>query len=258
MKRIAWLTDIHLNFVSSEQCEAFHQEVASLGPDAVLLGGDIGEAGTFWQYLEEFAESLQVPIYFVLGNHDYYRGSIRRVRAAAELLSEESPYLHWLPFEGVVELSPETALLSHGGWGDARLGDFLGSEIILNDYVLIGGLAEPDDLLEGTFTSDKRELQQRLNHLGDEAAEHFRRLLPTALQRYERILVLTHVPPFREAAWYEGRISGDHWLPHCTCAAAGQVLLKSMREHPDRAMTVLCGHTHGGGESHVLGNLHGQ
>jgi predicted MPP superfamily phosphohydrolase len=58
-----------------------------------------------------------------------------------------------------------------------------------------------------------------------------------------------------EACWHEGRISDDDWLPHFTCQAVGDVLFDAMQKHPDRQMTVLCGHTHGTGEAHMLPNL---
>lgn len=69
------------------------------------------------------------------------------------------------------------------------------------------------------------------------------------------VVVLTHVPPFAEAAWYRGAYSGPDWLPFFACKAAGEVLKASMENHPDKQMTVLCGHTHGGGESSILPNL---
>ncbi len=69
------------------------------------------------------------------------------------------------------------------------------------------------------------------------------------------VYVLTHVPPMREACWYNGRISDDEWAPHFTCRAVGDVLLEVVREHPKRQVTVLCGHTHGAGESWPLKNL---
>src|SRR5215213_9460740 len=69
------------------------------------------------------------------------------------------------------------------------------------------------------------------------------------------IILATHVPPFREACWHQGKISDGDWLPHFTCKAVGDVLLEIMKENPDHKLTVLCGHTHGGGEAQVLPNL---
>jgi Icc protein len=36
----------------------------------------------------------------------------------------------------------------------------------------------------------------------------------------------------------------------------GDVLVKIMREHLGYNLTVLCGHTHGGGETEILSNLY--
>jgi len=67
--------------------------------------------------------------------------------------------------------------------------------------------------------------------------------------------VVTHVPPFRESAWYEGSYSADDWLPFFSCGAVGQVLRETMQARPDREMWVLCGHTHGSGTADILPNL---
>ncbi len=45
---LAWITDPHLNFCDDSEVEAFRRSVADARPDAVLLGGDIGEAYGFF------------------------------------------------------------------------------------------------------------------------------------------------------------------------------------------------------------------
>ncbi len=102
----------------------------------------------------------------------------------------------------------------------------------------------------------KADRRQVLEKLGDEAAAHFRRTLPAALERFPHVVLLTHVPPVREACLYEGKISDDDWAPHFTCKAVGDAILEIMSLHPDRQLTVLCGHTHGLGETRPLANLH--
>ena len=94
-----------------------------------------------------------------------------------------------------------------------------------------------------------------LNTLGDQAAAYFQNTLPEALAQYENVIVLIHTPPFREACWHEGEISANDWLPHFSCKAVGDVLAKVMRNHPDKQMTVLCGHTHSSGICRVSPNL---
>jgi 3',5'-cyclic AMP phosphodiesterase CpdA len=245
MKPVAWLTDLHLNFVTPGHIGRLCGAVLETGADAVLLGGDIAEAPDVVEHLEGLDARLGLPIYFVLGNHDFYQGGIARVRAAVRALCARSPRLHWLPGSGVVGLTRETALVGHDGWGDGRLGDYERSRVLLTDYLLIEELAGLDG----------RERLRRLNALGDAAAAHFRAVLPAALTRFRRLIVLTHVPPFREACWHRGRISDDDWLPHFACRAVGEVLREAVFARPGCEMTVLCGHTHSAGEAQILANL---
>ena len=177
MKRLAWLTDIHLNFVSPDDVAIFAHQVQQDCPDAVFVGGDIGEADSFAGFLRRLVELLELPVYFVLGNHDFYRGSIIEVRDAARSLHRDSTQLTWLPDAGVIHLTDKTTLVGHGGWGDGRIGNFLKSNVLLNDYALIQELRElhnPDALPPESILTP--ELLKKLNSLGDEAAEHFARL----------------------------------------------------------------------------------
>ncbi len=245
MKRLAWLTDIHLNFLDAADTEEFLRCLAEVPADGVLLGGDVGEAPSLVSYLEQIDEALARPIYFVLGNHDFYRGSISAVRKQIEAACIASRNLHWLPLSGVVHLTNEACLIGHDGWGDGRYGDYWESRIELNDW----------EFIEEFLSLRKKARLPKLQELGDEAAAYLRSVLPDALERFRHVIVLTHVPPFREACWHEGRISDDDWLPHFSCKAVGDVLREAMTAHPARQMTVLCGHTHGSGEAQILPNL---
>jgi len=83
MKRLAWLTDIHLEFAAAEDVGAFYNGLADAAPDAVLVGGDTGTASSVRRHLLSLEKRLRCPIYFVLGNHDFYGGSIEYVRRIA-------------------------------------------------------------------------------------------------------------------------------------------------------------------------------
>lgn len=243
--KLAWLTDLHLNFVDPDCVGGLCRRIRDEGADAVLISGDIAEAPGVESYLEFLGRRIDRPIFFVLGNHDFYRSRIKEVRARVAALCAQSPRIHWLNRETVIELTPETGLIGHDGWADGRFGDYAGSDVLLNDYFLIGELAglEPEDRLE------------QLHALGDEAADHLRSVLPEALGRYRRVIALTHVPPFREACRHRGQISDDTWLPHFACKAVGDALGDVMSTRPDRELLVLCGHTHSSSEARILPNL---
>jgi predicted MPP superfamily phosphohydrolase len=243
--RCAWLTDIHLEFLSSPEAEDFIKSLTQENLDAIFLTGDISTARRLNSHLNLFNHFFHKSVYFVLGNHDYYGGSIDTVRQHTAQFCQEPNQLHWLPTSGVVELTSTTCLVGHDSWADGRFGDFRSSPIMLNDYVQI----------KDFIPCNKTGRLALLNHLGDEAADFFRTLLPVALAKYEHVIVLTHAPPFKEACWHEGAISSDEWLPHFSCQAVGEVLKEAMIKNPNRKMTVLCGHTHGCGIAEILPNL---
>jgi 3',5'-cyclic AMP phosphodiesterase CpdA len=242
--RLAWLTDIHFEFLEEHERTRFCKNISAAGPDGVLVGGDTALAETVVSVLREMQESIQKPIWFVLGNHDYYGGSVAEVRDRAAALSAEGRTV-WLGAVDVVQLSPQAALVGHDGWGDTGFGDHEGSPVVLNDFYRIADLRQPD----------KAQLGRVLRRLGEESEVHLRRVLRDALERFEQVVVLTHVPPFREASWHEGRISSDAYLPYFACRATGEVLLEEAGRRPDRSVTVLCGHTHSPGECQPLPNL---
>jgi predicted phosphohydrolase len=248
MLTLAWMTDIHLNFLGTMQIEQWLDTLANEKLDALLITGDIGEANSLRDYLIRIVGHLHLPTYFVLGNHDYYRGAIEDIRVAMSRLDTEHTLLNWLPQHGIVKLDDTTALVGHGGWGDGGYGDFMRSKLVLNDYVLI-------DELAGLESSERIK---KLYELGRETYNYLHDTLPNALEQYEHVYVALHVPPFQESCWYDGKTpdDDDDYLPHFTCKGAGDALLELAENYPDTKMTVLCGHTHGSGETRIRPNLH--
>lgn len=245
MKRILWTTDIHLNFVSKQNVEAFLKQLADAKADGLLFSGDIGESTDVVDYLSRLTEALSCPVYFVLGNHDFYLGSISEVRQQMSDLCNERPGLHYLTQAGVLDLTTQVGVVGHDGWADARIGDYENSEVMMNDYQFIKELAP----------YSKQDRWPVLQSLGDEAAQHIRSVLPSALDQFEQVFLVTHVPPTRESCWHNDEISDDEWAPHFTCQAMGEAILSIMQRYPHRQLTVLCGHTHGSGCTQPLPNV---
>lgn len=243
--RCLWITDVHLNHLPIERAMKFLDAVAAAPGDCVLLTGDVAESPEVVPFLRRLADRETRPIYFVLGNHDFYFDSIAETRRAVAALNEQFPQLHYLTAIEGASLSPHTAIIGHDGWADARAGDFDRSMVMMNDYRYIHELSG----------LDKRARRERLRALGDEAAAHLTRSLDSALGEHEQVVVLIHPPPFREACWYEGAVSNDEWAPHFTCVAAGKAIFAAARQRPERRITVLCGHTHSPGEAQILPNL---
>ncbi|HEU4407853.1 MAG TPA: metallophosphoesterase [Polyangiaceae bacterium] len=243
--RIVWATDVHVNFLDPEGRRAFGRELVRTRPDAVILSGDISEAPAFADDLGALAEEVRCPLYFVLGNHDFYRGSIGAMRALARRLPARWPRVRWLPASGVVRLGGGVALVGVDGWGDGRAGDPEGTGVMLNDFAYIDELAG----------LPRPALLAKVRALGDEEARLAARLLDEALADFRHLLFVTHVPPFVEACWHEGEVSNDEWLPWFTCVSLGRVLRGRLAAERRCEATVLCGHTHGAGFAQILPNL---
>ncbi|MGK5095542.1 metallophosphoesterase [Deltaproteobacteria bacterium TL4] len=276
--KLIWLTDIHLNFLADAAVEHFLEQVRALSPEGILISGDIGEAPDVCDFLQRMDRYWECPIFFVLGNHDYYKGSIENVRADLQPLLSASKKLHYLTVCEPLALTPTTGLIGHDSWADGRLGDYWNSTVLLSDYVLIKELAqrEPDarfqeiDIqssqeewnpenqerwLKQTFKITQEQRWKKLNWLGDQAAVCLETKLVHALEHFEHVILVTHVPPFLEACWHEGHFSNKDFLPHFACKAVGNILLKTMETHPCQFLTVLCGHTHSSGLAFIRPNL---
>lgn len=246
MKRVAWLTDIHLSFVEEENRQEFVDHLVESEAELMLLGGDIGEANNVVAFLKNIGSIFEIPTYVVLGNHDFYGGGISKVRAAVHEACDDHPFLNYLTTTTEpVPLSEKVALVGHDGWADGREGDYGRSLVMMNDYLLIEELAQ----------FEKQERLAELHRLGDESALHIRQQLDLALRTYPEVFVLTHVPPFRAACWYRGQVSDDEWAPHFVCQAMGRAILDMAEVYPHREITVLCGHTHSPGECRPAPNV---
>lgn len=246
--RLAWLTDIHLDFVRPQNLHIFLNQLMTLDASAFLITGDIAEAHDFHEFLVKITNTTEKPIYFVLGNHDYYGSTIANTRQHASMLHRAHKQLQWLPKSGVVSLSEDTYLVGHGAWSDGGYGDFMRSSVMLTDYMLIQDFRH----------LSLERLHQTLLALGQEAANYLRDTLTPIMPYSKKIIVAMHSPPFQEATWHEGKTPADddEYLPHFSCKAVGDVLHDLAQQYPDTPMQVLCGHTHGSGESQILPNLH--
>lgn len=235
---MAWLTDIHLNFIDKNTRRNFYQEIINTQCDGVLISGDIAEAPCLADILNEMADSIKKPIYFILGNHDYYGGQIKEVRDALEVLTKTSDQLFWLPASGMQKLNDDTILLGQDGWADGRLGDYQNSRVVLNDSRMIADLFQEKIL-------GKYQLLEKMQQLADADAMRLQNDLERAIsQNPKKIIVLTHVPPFKEACLHKGEMSGNDWLPYFSSKVIGDILIAVTEQNPEIEFLVLCGHTH--------------
>lgn len=233
--KLAWCTDLHLDAAKPEQQAKLIHEIIAEKPDALLVGGDIVNGYRSLHVVEGIQDYINRPLYYVLGNHDFYHGSIAEIRTVASRHDGNGSTPYYLTGAEPKTLAEGVVLIGHDGWADASEGDFLNSTIELNDYRLIQELKN----------ISPEERMRRLQGLGSEAAQAVKVKLCRALKKASHVILLTHTPPFREACRYPGKEQADEvWLPHFVCKAMGAVIMKLMQENEEKKLLILCGHSH--------------
>jgi predicted phosphohydrolase len=253
--RYAWATDVHLDFVCSnpqnpqntQRLVAFAQQLTAGDPTGILLSGDLSVARLLVFHLSVLERVVQRPIYFVLGNHDYYGANVDDVRKQMKELSNLSPFLRYMPTMPYYALTPTTAVVGHDGWYDALIGDWQGSNFVMTDWKAIGDFKP--------VSGNKATIVELARKLAFDGVTHVHNGIKQATRYHKHIIVLTHFPPFRESHVHEGRVGDNNAQPWYTSKMMGDMLLDASRAFPQHTFQVLCGHTHGRWEGKVTGNL---
>lgn len=247
MAKYAWATDVHLEFLgdTDDRVVKFARSIVEQSPTGVFLTGDISIAPRLIYHLSVLERELQRPIYFVLGNHDYYRSDIETVRKQMRELSNFSQYLKYLPTTPYAVLSPSTAVVGHDGWYDALNGDWQNSGFTMTDWSQIHEFVPYGGRSSQKFNIDKASIVTLCRKLAHEGVTHVAAGIKAAVRYHKNVVVLTHFPPFAEAHVYQGKI-GDSWAqPWFTSKMMGDMLLDAARTYPNTSFTILAGHTHG-------------
>jgi predicted phosphohydrolase len=253
MAEFLWTTDPHFDHLRHpDATREFGRALRREHPDAagLIVTGDIAESRSISPILRDLSVGFDLPVYFVLGNHDFYMGSFERVRRAVAGTAQRHDNLHWLR-NASVRLNEQLAIAGTDGWYDARNGDRQ-TDLQLTDFSCIAELFAAQD-------ESRETLLQVCAQRADEEAALLRTQLDQLLDADDscptHIIVATHVPPFQQAAWHDGKPSDARWAPFFSSKVMGEMLSEHATRHPKTHYSVLCGHTHGAGSYRALGNL---
>lgn len=222
--KVAWVTDPHLDMCTALQRGAFYRRLRDSKAGAVLVTGDISSSATCLSFIQAMRKAVKVPVYFVLGNHDFWGSDKQTMRMRA---AEDEGYLS-------KRFAPHTvgttALIGIDGWGDATNGPILEG---CPDYTRIADFRGH----EGA------SLLMKLQAFGKDEAASLAGALDSALRSNARVAVAMHVPPFRNSSLFEGKPT---WrgAGTFTCRAVGDTLLGAAEAYPHCLIEVFCGHSH--------------
>lgn len=257
--QLTWATDIHLDFItavndihaSSRNLDTFCSMFGE--SDGVILSGDISLAPLLKDHLLALGERLARPIYFVLGNHDFWSGKFESVRKEMTELSNSSEYLKYLSAIPYIKLDKTTFIVGHDGWYDGLYGDASQSNIVMNDWMRIG------DYIPFYTPFDKNRNDSILHisrQQADIATHHVATGIKTLLlrQKPQKIIVVTHVPPFTNPFHLTKKSKQDVY-PWYASKTMGDMLLSAANSNPSIQFEVFCGHCHIGYEDYIVPNL---
>lgn len=255
--RLTWATDIHLDFITDVNnipgsvhnldvfCSLFDKS------DGVVLSGDISLAPFLKDHLLALEARLARPIYFVLGNHDFWSSDTTRVRDNMTKLSNTSEYLKYLSVVPYVQLTKNVFMVGHDGWYDGFYGDARLSNFIMNDWTQIGDYTP---FLGNRIDHDSILLTAR--HQANIAARHVASGIKALLsqKKPQKIIVVTHVPPFTQPLDIAKSNKQDMY-PWYSSKTMGDMLLSAASANPSVQFEVLCGHCHVEYNGHIVPNL---
>lgn len=245
--RIGFATDIHLDAVGAQGVGAKYERIGRFvaeGQDVLLVAGDISIGTKFPHQFEQFCRGAQIPVYFVLGNHDFWKAEESTVRENA------AKFPGYLDTAGVVELAPGLGLVGRTGWYDTLSGNPFTSPIQVDDWRLI-------PKLQGLW-AERYLLSKHCKAWSEEEAEKARPVLIEAAQRFPNVIFVTHFPCFTAACWDDlGNLDTEErgWRPWSINTTMGHLIDEVVTAHPKTQFTVLHGHTHGGGRKQLRDNL---
>ncbi len=242
MTRLAWLTDIHLDHLTPRPKvrHAFAEMVAE-DSDCCVITGDISSYVEA-RLLPEFAKHYGKPVYFVLGNHDYWGAGFVDTHAQLRRLEDATENLHWLSECSPIDIAPGVQLTGQDGWYDAEYGSWRDSSFHMVDWNAIRDFY-------GMKVVDIVAKCRR--HAGFQARAARCQLDTTTAPT---VLFATHVPPYQQSAMHEGKPSDRTSMPWYTSKAMGDTLDAWASANPGRQLTTLCGHVHSASEYQAADN----
>lgn len=261
MRKFAWCTDVHLDFLDREGRNAikerFLSPISRAGFEGLIVTGDVSLSDDIVRHLDMIDQVLNVPVYFVLGNHDFYGSSFEEVRRRVQAFCMGSVNMKYMTGAGHISLSSSIAIVGDDGWYDARYGDPHTSSLVMSDWLRITDYSRNGAMRvnEVGLVPHRKTIVGISRKFADEAAERVKTAVSNAAETHRTVVVLTHVPPWPKAHKHSRKTNHIASHPWYTSKATGDAIESVAAEHPNVKFEVFCGHTHGKADLVVSHNI---
>lgn len=294
--RAIWLSDTHMsNNVPGFTYSAFENLIECMKSEEaslVLVTGDIADSYTTMGRIERIADELDLPTYFVLGNHDYWHSTSqtnmrqyvqgqcdrfnKRIEFQNKMIDDENErieeqnenrrkpqqlkdhrraQLYYVTTSELPLHVGTVAIIGADGWYDMAYSE---------DYSILNGHNDKHNVPELTSHSSLVHMMSYVKVCSQRAHEDTLRIsgqvnkLEDSGVQFEQLLILTHVPPFPDMCKHDGEVASAPWLNVVCNRILGRCinLFKDAPILKDKQIVVLSGHTHN--EAHYEdGNVSG-
>lgn len=247
LKKYGWLTDTHFDFLSKSEFLKYVSHLESQNLDGIFLTGDVSTGQEVSFHLKTLSRILRKPIYFVLGNHDFYRSTFKNISDEVTYLAETDPNLHFMSASPEpLYLNDKVAVIGHDGWYDARFRNPLTTLVFAMDFLFINDFK---------FKNSNADRIRLVRELADKSAKHVEYQLYKAIETHDIIYLLTHVPPWPRLTHRFFGLADAFWMPYNSSMIMADTIISIMKYHPNKKLIILSGHTHLGRTEKISNNI---
>lgn len=217
-----WATDIHLNYFSDEYISNFGKSLGTeYKAEGLIISGDISLGTKLERNLKTLSDAIQIPIYYVLGNHDYWYSSFEEIDSLLDSLSLDSGLIDLN--KNSIQINEDTILTGFTGWYDCKFGK-IDPEVKMSDWIKIADYKDKD------YIKVSQDRSEKYLSFEDKA-------LSFKDKNIKNQIIVTHFPPFEKLIKEKKEAK-----PFYGSSNAGQTLI-NVSKHYDKVIC-LSGHTH--------------
>lgn len=176
-----WATDLHLNYFNEKYIYNFGKSLSKHKTKGLIISGDISLGNKLERNLKTLSDAIQMSIYYVLGNHDYWYSSFAEIDKLSASLNDNSlinlNHSH-------LQIDEKTILIGFDGWYDCSLGS-IDSSVQMTDWVRIKEFENQDPI-----------------KISKERSQSYKSFLNRSLsfknQGVTNQIIISHIPPFEQ------------------------------------------------------------
>jgi predicted MPP superfamily phosphohydrolase len=229
-----WASDLHLDHLNNKKYSNFITKIQNecTNNSILLITGDTTVGQSIIKHHYELAKACSGKMLFVLGNHDRWNSSFLEVNDDLNNYAKHMPNAYFLDQVDYFKIESSLFVVGDSGWYDGRNGLQQQIRFYMNDWSLINELIGHNPFHINAYFADicAKRLEEKINLVIKKGAD--------------RVIILTHVPPYVETCRYLGQPSDDFALPWFSSKCMGDMLDHVAEKFTHIKFEVLSGHTH--------------